>query len=93
MTIRELMAHTAGLSYGIFSQSQVDTLYNEANVLDNDSTLKDMIDKLSKIPLRQQPGSMWHYSVAVDVQGLPGRGALGTALRRVPERAPLRPLG
>ena len=28
-----------------------------------------MIDKLSKIPLRQQPGSMWHYSVAVDVQG------------------------
>ncbi|MDE2977968.1 MAG: serine hydrolase, partial [Acidobacteriota bacterium] len=69
MTIRELMAHTAGLSYGIFSQSQVDTLYNEANVLDNDSTLKDMIDKLSKIPLRQQPGSMWHYSVAVDVQG------------------------
>ncbi len=69
MTIRELMAHTAGLSYGIFSQSQVDALYNEANVLDNNSTLKDMIDKLSKIPLRQQPGSMWHYSVAVDVQG------------------------
>ena len=69
MTIRELMAHTAGLSYGIFSQSQVDTLYQEAGVLDNDSTLKDMIDKLSKIPLRQQPGSMWHYSVAVDVQG------------------------
>ena len=69
MTIRELMAHTAGLSYGIFSQSQVDSLYQEANVLDNDSTLKDMIDKLSKIPLRQQPGSMWHYSVAVDVQG------------------------
>ena len=69
MTIRELMAHTAGLSYGIFSQSQVDTLYREANILDNDSTLKEMIDKLSKIPLRQQPGSMWHYSVAVDVQG------------------------
>ncbi len=69
MTIRELMAHTAGLSYGIFSQSQVDAMYNEANVLDNESTLKDMIGKLSKIPLRQQPGSMWHYSVAVDVQG------------------------
>ncbi len=69
MTIRELMSHTAGLSYGIFSQSQVDAMYVEAGVLDNDSTLKDMIDKLSKIPLRQQPGSMWHYSVAVDVQG------------------------
>ncbi|MEE2777203.1 MAG: serine hydrolase domain-containing protein [Acidobacteriota bacterium] len=69
MTIRELMSHTAGLSYGIFSRSQVDSLYQEANILDNDSTLKDMVGKLGKIPLRQQPGSMWHYSVAVDVQG------------------------
>jgi CubicO group peptidase (beta-lactamase class C family) len=69
MTIRELMSHSAGLSYGLFSRSQVDTMYTEANVLDNNSTLKDMVDKLGKIPLRQQPGSRWHYSVAVDVQG------------------------
>ena len=69
MTIRELMSHTGGLSYGLFSQSRVDDMYNDANVLDNDSTLQDMIDKLSVIPLRQQPGSMWHYSVSVDVQG------------------------
>ncbi len=69
MTIRELMSHTAGLSYGIFSRSQVDSMYAEADVLDRDGTLKDMIDKLSRIPLRQQPGSQWHYSVATDVQG------------------------
>ena len=69
MTIRELMTHTAGLTYGIFSQSQVDTLYVKAGVLSPQQTLRDMIEKLSKIPLRQQPGSLWHYSVAVDVQG------------------------
>jgi CubicO group peptidase (beta-lactamase class C family) len=69
MTIRELMTHTAGLTYGIFSKSQVDEMYVKAGVLDPNSTLKDMIQKLSKIPLRQQPGSLWHYSVAVDVQG------------------------
>ena len=69
MTIRELMSHTAGLSYGLFSDSQVDDLYTDSNVLDSSTTLEDMIDKLSRIPLRQQPGSMWHYSVAVDVQG------------------------
>ncbi len=69
MTIRELMTHTAGLSYGVFSRSQVDEMYVKAGVLDPKSTLKDMILKLSKIPLRQQPGSLWHYSVAVDVQG------------------------
>lgn len=69
MTMRELMSHTGGLTYGPFSRSRVDTLYNEANVLDRNSTLQDMIDKLAQIPLRQQPGSVWHYSVSVDVQG------------------------
>ncbi|MCG8467108.1 MAG: beta-lactamase family protein [Gemmatimonadetes bacterium] len=69
MTIRELMTHTAGLSYGIFSQSQVDDMYREADVLSSEQTLRDMIEKLAEIPLRQQPGSQWHYSIAVDVQG------------------------
>jgi CubicO group peptidase (beta-lactamase class C family) len=69
MTIRELMSHTGGLSYGIFSESQVDKMYRDAGVLDSNSTLKDMIGKLAKIPLRQQPGTKWHYSVSVDVQG------------------------
>ena len=69
MTIRELVSHTGGLTYGFFSRSQVDTLYMQANVLDRNSTLKEMVVKLGGIPLRQQPGSAWHYSVAADVQG------------------------
>ncbi|MDT8429845.1 MAG: serine hydrolase domain-containing protein [Pseudomonadales bacterium] len=69
MTIRELMSHTGGLTYGIFSQSKVDEMYVEADMLNTDSTLEDMINKLADIPLRQQPGTQWHYSVSVDVQG------------------------
>ena len=69
MTIRELMSHTAGLSYGIFSESPVDKLYRDAEILHPDSTLREMIEALAAIPLRQQPGTLWHYSVAVDVQG------------------------
>lgn len=69
MTIRELMSHTGGLTYGMFSRSQVDSQYVSANILDDTGTLEDMITKLSRIPLRQQPGSLWHYSVSVDVQG------------------------
>lgn len=69
MTVRELMSHTGGLTYGMFSRSQVDSMYVAANILDGNGTLKDMIDKLARIPLRQQPGTLWHYSVSVDVQG------------------------
>ena len=60
MTIRELASHTAGLTYGFFSRSQVDTLYVQANVLDRASTLKEMIVKLRDIPCassRAPPGT------------------------------------
>jgi CubicO group peptidase (beta-lactamase class C family) len=69
MTMRELMTHTGGLTYGIFGESAVDKLYRQANVLDRNSSLQAMIDKLARIPLLHQPGSVWNYSVSVDVQG------------------------
>ncbi len=69
MTIRELMSHSAGLTYGFFSDSQVDRLYQQAAILDPNSTLKQMVGKLGQLPLWAQPGSAWNYSVAVDVQG------------------------
>jgi CubicO group peptidase (beta-lactamase class C family) len=68
MTMRELMSHTGGLSYGN-GQGAVDRLYQSVNPLDPGSTLEAMIQKLSGLPLRQHPGSLWHYSVSVDVQG------------------------
>ena len=69
MTIRELMSHTGGLSYGIFSQSPVDTKYLEAELLDSGLTLQEFTRRLGEIPLKSQPGSRWEYSVSVDVQG------------------------
>ena len=69
MTIRELMSHTGGLTYGIFAQSPVDAKYVEAELLSSDLTLQEFTRRLGEIPLKSQPGSRWEYSVAVDVQG------------------------
>ena len=69
MTIRELMSHTGGLSYGIFAQSGVDSKYVEADLLNTNNTLEEFTKRLGKIPLKHQPGSTWEYSVSVDVQG------------------------
>ncbi len=68
MTIRDLLTHTSGLTYGSFSNTHVDSLYRQARVL-RSNTLADMIQKLSEIPLLNQPGEAWHYSVATDVVG------------------------
>jgi CubicO group peptidase (beta-lactamase class C family) len=69
MTMRELMSHSGGLTYGLFGSTAVDKMYMDVNVLDRDAPLQAMIDKLGKIPLLHQPGERWHYSVSVDVQG------------------------
>ena len=93
MTIRELVSHTAGLTYGFFSRSAVDTLYQSADVLARNSTLAEMIDKLAAIPLRQQPGTQWHYSVAVDVQGRLVEVLAGKPFDAVLEERVFKPLG
>ena len=67
MTVRDLMCHTSGLTYGLYSRSPVDTKYLEARILDRNFTLKSMTERLGKIPLLFHPGEHWHYSVSVDV--------------------------
>jgi CubicO group peptidase (beta-lactamase class C family) len=69
MTIRELMSHSGGFTYGLFGRAQVDILYQKANILDREQNLEQFVDKLAKLPLLYQPGTRWVYSVSVDVQG------------------------
>jgi CubicO group peptidase (beta-lactamase class C family) len=68
ITIRHLMAHTSGLSYGIFDPGSVQyEAYNKAGVLHAGRTLAQMMDALAPLPLSFHPGTRWEYSVATDV--------------------------
>jgi CubicO group peptidase (beta-lactamase class C family) len=66
-TMRELMSHSAGFSYGR-GDTVVDAMYKDAKLLES-ASLQEMIDKLSKIPLNYQPGKGWTYSVSMDIEG------------------------
>ncbi len=68
-TIRDLMTHTAGLTYGVFGNTEVDQAYRKAGILNPNKNLKEFVTDLGKLPLQYEPGTKWHYSVAVDVQG------------------------
>ncbi|HTB97481.1 MAG TPA: serine hydrolase domain-containing protein [Terracidiphilus sp.] len=67
-TMRELMSHTAGFTYGFFGDTPVDKMYRDANLLGS-SNLQDFIDKISKLPLLYQPGQGWTYSMSMDIEG------------------------
>lgn len=67
-TMRELLAHTAGFSYGFLDSDPLAASYRENQVLAAQD-LEEFITRLARAPLMFQPGTRWNYSVAVDVQG------------------------
>jgi len=66
VTIQDLLRHTSGFTYGEFSNTVVDSVYREREVL-YQSTLEGLVAQLGEIPLAYQPGTRWHYSVSADV--------------------------
>ena len=69
MTVRDLLRHTSGLTYGFSGNTAVDRQYRDAGVLSPSDTLQTTIEKLGKLPLMYQPGTRFNYSVSTDVLG------------------------
>ena len=68
ITIRQLMSHSSGLSYGLLDPGSVMfKAYNARGVLNPLSNLAQMMDILADLPLAFHPGTGWEYSVATDV--------------------------
>ena len=68
ITIRHLLSHSSGLSYGFFDPgSLIFKTLNERGVHDINSTLAQMVDVLADLPLIYHPGTSWEYSLATDV--------------------------
>jgi CubicO group peptidase (beta-lactamase class C family) len=93
MTMRELMSHTAGFTYGFFSNTPVDKLQREADVLNINNTLDEFIKRMAKLPLNAQPGTEWHYSVAVDIQGYIVQKLSGMPFEEYLDKRIFKPLG
>ena len=76
-TIQDLLRHTSGLAYGELTKNTlVKDAYTQAGIyqpsIDFDArtpSSAEMVDRLGKAPLAQQPGTVWEYSLSVDVQG------------------------
>jgi CubicO group peptidase (beta-lactamase class C family) len=72
MSVRDLLSHTSGLTYGFMERTNVDAAYRKLGVGDRSkpgTTLRDLIEQLAGLPLEFQPGTRWNYSVSTDVCG------------------------
>ena len=73
ITIRDLLTHRSGLTYGFLDTAQAGNAYRQTSVSDGltvvEVPLAENIDRLAKAPLVSQPGAEWHYSLSTDVLG------------------------
>jgi CubicO group peptidase (beta-lactamase class C family) len=73
VTIRDLLTHRSGLTYGFLNNGPVGDAYRKTGVADGLTvmplTLQEAIDKLASAPLMSQPGAAWNYSLSTDVLG------------------------
>ena len=78
ITIRDLLTHTAGLTYGFHYRTNVDHAYRKVwSGPRGDNTdfsfppldLENFSKSIASLPLEFSPGDKWNYSVATDICG------------------------
>jgi CubicO group peptidase (beta-lactamase class C family) len=66
ITIEDLLRHTSGMTYG-FSGGAVGNLVEKADLLRGNLDNTELAERISKLPLATQPGTLWDYSYSTDV--------------------------
>src|SRR5438445_688531 len=61
ITIRDLLRHTSGITYGFYGESQVQKLYANPLLYAGDFDNADFADRIAVLPLADQPATRWNY--------------------------------
>ena len=69
MTVQDLMRHTSGLTYAQFGDAPVQMLWRDVKLMDEGQTNAELVEKLGRLPLMFEPGTIWEYSMSTDVLG------------------------
>jgi CubicO group peptidase (beta-lactamase class C family) len=106
ITVRHLLTHTAGLSYHFHPNSAVAKAYRTNGLLPglrvlgrepgdgpHPASLQAFAEAAAALPLVAEPGTTWHYSIALDVLGAVIEKAGGAPFEAQLEARLLGPLG
>ena len=93
ITIEDLLRHTSGLTYGFYGDSAVRKLYAQADLFDGDFDNAEFAAHIAKLPLAEQPGTLWDYGHSTDMLGRLIEVVSGQSLFQFEKARLLDPLG
>jgi CubicO group peptidase (beta-lactamase class C family) len=91
MIVEDLLRHTPGFIYPDLGNAAGRKLYQDSFA--RDSTLKEFVSRLARLPLAHQPGEVWEYGTSVDVLGRVIEVASGQPLDLFLDNRLFKPLG
>jgi len=92
-TVLDLMRHTSGITYGFYGDSLVRKAYAAANIYGGDFDLAEFAERIARLPLQDQPGTLWEYGHSTDILARIMEIASGKSLLEVEREKLLDPLG
>jgi CubicO group peptidase (beta-lactamase class C family) len=93
-TIRDLMLHTSGIAYGFYGNSfLVRKAYLAADIYGGDPDTAEFAERIAKLPLEYEPGTLWDYGHSTDILGRVMEVASGKSLLAIEQEKLLNPLG
>jgi CubicO group peptidase (beta-lactamase class C family) len=69
VTVMDLLRHTSGITYDYIGGKLIMKAYAEAGLFNDHYTNKVFADRIAKLPLARQPGTLWRYGHSTDVLG------------------------
>jgi CubicO group peptidase (beta-lactamase class C family) len=93
ITVEDLLLHISGITYGFYGDSAVHKLYSNADLFEGDFDNAEFAERLAKLPLAEQPGTLWDYGHSTDVLGRVIEVASGQSLFAFEKQRLLDPLG
>jgi len=93
ITIEDLLRHTSGLTYGFYGDSAVRKLYANSDLFDGDFDNAKFAERIARLPLAEQPETLWDYGHSTDVLGRVIEVVSGQSLFAFEKARLLDPLG
>jgi CubicO group peptidase (beta-lactamase class C family) len=93
ITILDLMRHTSGITYGFYGDSLVRKAYANALIYGGDFDNAEFAERIARLPLAEQPGTLWDYGHSTDVLGRVIEVISGKTLLQFEKERLLDPLG
>ena len=93
ITIFDLITQTSGIAYGFYGDSLVHKAYAAADIYRGDPDNAEFSERIAKLPLQNQPGTLWHYGHSTDILGRIMEIVSGKSLLSVEREKLLDPLG